>query len=385
MYMSQKLALGTKALAVIFIAALLAGQFLGYPVLLSYVETGSMSPTMEPGDGFIAVPIAVDGDIEEGDVIVFEAEELHGGRLTTHRVVDTTDEGYVTRGDANPFTDQDGDEPPVKRPQVVAKALQVNGQVVVIPRLGTGAETVQSTLGEIQRRLAILLGMRSLLGTQGLAYILLGASIVAYAVETLRTSGEKERTRDRSRTDGYSTHLVLVALALVLVTAATASMVVPAGDHKFDVVSAESDAPGPRVIEQGTSETLTYPVVNGGLVPVVTYLEPESEGVEVTPRETRVGGQTAVNATVTLTAPPETGYYRRFLVEHRYLAVLPQSTIRALYRVHPWAPIVAIDALLGGGLYLLGLLTVGSGRVRVRSRDRGISTATKLERTLRRR
>lgn len=65
----------------------------------------------------------------------------------------------------------------------------------------------------------------------------------------------------------------------------------------------------------------------------------------------------------------QTGLYRRYLVEHRYLAVIPTSTIDALYRIHPWAPIVAIDVLLGVPFYLLSIALVGRGRVRTRSRD----------------
>ncbi|TKX51714.1 signal peptidase I, partial [Halorubrum sp. SP3] len=71
------------------------------------------------------VPPAIAGDIEEGDVVTFEAQELQGGGLTTHRVVDETDQGYITRGDANPFTDQDGPEPPVQESQIAAVALEL--------------------------------------------------------------------------------------------------------------------------------------------------------------------------------------------------------------------------------------------------------------------
>ncbi|MFC7138101.1 S26 family signal peptidase [Halobaculum litoreum] len=64
------------------------GQALGQPVLVSYVETGSMAPTLAPGDGFVAVPAAVAGQVEAGDVVTFRAESVGGGGLTTHRVVD---------------------------------------------------------------------------------------------------------------------------------------------------------------------------------------------------------------------------------------------------------------------------------------------------------
>jgi signal peptidase len=49
---------------------------------------------------------------------------------------------------------------------------------------------------------------------------------------------------------------------------------------------------------------------------------------------------------------------------------LPPPAIDALYRLHPWAPLLAIDALLGGGFYLLGRTLVGTGRVRRARRSR---------------
>jgi hypothetical protein len=41
-----------------------------------------------------------------------------------------------------------------------------------------------------------------------------------------------------------------------------------------------------------------------------------------------------------------------------------------LYRTHPWAPVLVIDALVSGGFYLLGSVLVGSGTVRLRRRSR---------------
>jgi len=356
---------------VLVVAALLVGQIMGTPVLLGYVETGSMAPTMDPGDGFVAVPSAVDGDVEEGDVIVFRAEEIHGGGLTTHRVVAVTEEGYVTRGDANPFTDQDGGEPPVKDAQVVAKALQVGGEVVVIPNLGTAVTGLQDAFTEVQRQLALATGTRSLLGTQGLAYILLGLSALLYVVDLL-LAGEgpaRDRSRDRSREEGVSPTLVVAALAAVIVLAATAAMVLPAGAQQYGVVSAEYGSENPTVIEQGTAETLPYEVPNAGLVPVVAYVTPASDGVSVAPERVRVAGRSKASVNVTLSAPDETGYYRRFVAEHRYLAVLPVSVIDGLHRVHPWLPVLAIDAALAGGMAVLGRLLLGGRRVRVRSRE----------------
>ena len=365
---------------VVFLIAMVLGQLLGQPVLLGFVTSGSMEPTLDTGDGFVAVPTAVTGPVEEDDVAVFRAEEIQGGGLTTHRVVEKTDRGYITRGDANPFTDQDGGEPPVKDEQIVAVAWQPGGEVLAIPGVGTVVTGTQTALQTVQRQLASALGTRSLLGVQGLAYLVFALSVLLYGADVWRSDGRDRQSRGRSRETGTSARLLFAVFAVVIALGATAAMVGPAGPQQFGIVSAESDAPGPRVIETGTSESVTYPVGNGGVVPVVVYLEPGSDAVDVRPSELTVPERSVRNATLDLHAPPETGYYRQYVTEHRYLAILPQSHIRTLYRLHPWAPIAVIDLLLAVPFYLVGVSLVGTGRVRNRSRERALSAFASLRR-----
>jgi len=371
---------GITVFIVVGALALGAGQLLGQPVGLSYVETGSMEPTLEPGDGFIPVPIQLEESVEPNDVIVFNAEKLNGGELTTHRVVDDTAHGYITKGDANPVTDQDGEEPPVKRAQIAATALQLNGQVVVIPYLGTAVEGIQSLLQTVQRTLASVLGTRSVLGVQGLAYLFFATTLLWYGAGTWRARSEKSRKREQSRAVGTNTRLIMGLFAALLVLGATAAMGGPAGTQEYRIISAEFDSERPTVIPQSESGNVTYPVDNGGILPVVAYLEPGSEGVAVSPHESHVGPRSVANTTVTLQAPPETGSYRRFVVEHRYLAILPLPVIQTLYAIHPWAPIVAIDAVIGLPFYILGVRLVGTGRIRDRSRDGGYGLLTRVRR-----
>ncbi|WP_313694773.1 S26 family signal peptidase [Halorarum halobium] len=373
------------ACVALVVLSLFLGQVLGQPVLLGYVETGSMAPTMDPGDGFVAVPMAIAGPVEPGNVIVFEAQELHGGGLTTHRVVGETDAGYVTRGDANPVTDQDGVEPPVGEDQVVAKALQVGGEVVVLPGLGTLVTGVNDVLTGFQQQLAILLGTRAVLGTQGLSYLLFAIGTVAYVLTELFGSPRTQRRRSngRRKTGSVDARAVILVLAVVLVTVITASMVVPGGQQQFDVVSSQSDSGRQGVIPAGESENLTYTVPSNGIVPVVVFFEPTSEGISVSPESMSIAANSRANATVTLQAPPETGYYRRSFHEHRYLAVLPTSTIETLYRLHPWAPIVVIDALVAVGFVALAAALVGWGPIRLDAGSRDVSALDWLRRKLR--
>lgn len=230
---------------------------------------------------------------------------------------------------------------------------------------------VQNVIGGAQRWLAAVVGTRSLLGTQGLTYLLLAFSALAYAFDLFVGGGrDDDRERTRSRDDGVSTRVVMVGLVLLVMSTATAAMVLPAGTQQFGVVSAEFESEDPTVIPAGESSTLDYPVPNAGLVPVHVYLEPGSDGVAVDRRHVYVASRGTETVGLTLTAPAATGYYRYFLTEHRYLAVLPAPVIDGLYRIHPWVPIVAIDVVLGVPFYLLGVSLVGTGRIRTRSRDR---------------
>ena len=381
--------LAVGLLVTVIVVAMVASQLLGQPVLLGFVETGSMSPTLEPGDGFVAVPAAVAGPIETGDVVVFEAEVLDGGGLTTHRVVGETERGFITRGDANVVTDQDSGEPPVQRAQIVAEVLQVGGHVVAIPKLGLLVTGVRSAMGSIQIALAGLLGTSSLLGTQGLAYLVFIVGVVAYVASVWAERRDEREGRRRGRAsrsrddDAMDAGLVVLGLTLLLVATVTASMVATGGTQSFDMISASSDSERPYVVQRGTSESFTYTIPSNGVLPVVVFLEPGSDGIAVEPSELFVQSRGTENATVTLTAPPETGYYPQFLAERRYIAVLPQGMIRALYRVHPWLPIVAIDALVGIGFAGVGWALLGTGRIRVRTRSADLPVAERLRRLLR--
>lgn len=366
------------------ILSILASMLLGFPIGMTYVETGSMEGTIDTGDGYIAVPTALAGPIEVGDVIAFDATNLHDGGIVTHRVVGETSGGYITKGDANPVTDQDGEEPPVTEAQIKAKALTVGGSVVVIPNLGTAIIAANGVVETIQQQLAAILGTRAVLGSQGLAYVLLGFGVVAYLIAALfEGSGDRNPTRRTRRQTGVmNSRTVILGMTVLLVALLTTSMVLPAGTHDFQFVSSESDAEGPSVIEQGTTENVTFNVPSNGPLPVVVVAEPASEGISVNESILFVPGGETRSITVTLDAPPETGVYNRFLTEYRYLAFLPTSAILAMHDVHPWLPIVVLNVLVGGGFSAFAVLLVGLDPIRIGRRQSNVSLRIRLRRWL---
>jgi signal peptidase len=366
----------------LLVGMLVIGSVLGQPLLLSFVTSDSMEPTIDAGDGFVAIPRPVAGPIETGDVVVYRAKHLHGGGLTTHRVVDETAEGYITRGDANPSTDQAGPEPPVKDAQIVATALQNDGRVVVIPHLGTLITGVQDGFGMAAQSFAWLPGVT---GRQALALMLLAVTGIIYGWDVWRERSTTTRERTRARETGLDSRIIVLVFVGLVVVAATAAMVGPSGPTEYGFVSSGHDTPGAGVIGVGETEHTGYRVHNPGVLPVVSFLETEGEGLTVESSEVAVSPADSVTTTVTLTAPSQTGYYRRFVIEHRYLALLPQATLRTLYRIHPLVPIVAIDALIAIPFYLIGSSLAGTGRIRPRSRRRKIPLAKRLKRVVRKR
>ena len=346
------------------------------PVLLTFVETGSMEPTIAAGDGFIAIPSMVAG-VEQGDVVSFRPDVIEGGQVTTHRIVGETENGYITRGDNNLVTDQDGGEPPVTEGQIVAVALSVNGEVVTIPHVGTVVGALDSAVSSGQRLLLRLPGTEGLQGTAGLSYILFGAGIAIYLVVLL--FGDKEgRTTSRSvsRSTGIPGWVVIAVAAGLVMTAASIGMIAPSGTQTYGIVSGTGDSPAPHVLESGTSEDRQYPIGNAGVLPVVVYLDATSSGAETTSESYRLDRGETANMTVTLSAPSENGYYVRSVREYRYPVLLPKSVLDGLYSIHPTLPFFVINAIVGGVVVAVGTaFGWESTRIRYRrGRDRGHRT-----------
>lgn len=359
------------AIAVLVVGSLVLGFALGQPVLLSYVESGSMEPSIDEGDGFVAVPSPVAGPVEEGDVVVYDAQEVDGGGLTTHRVVAETEHGYVTRGDANVVTDQDGAEPHVTDGQIVATALQVDGEVVTIPHLGTAVMGLQSGLESAQFRLAGVLGTGAVLGSQGLSVLLLGFGVAIIGLSVvLDASSSRDRSRSRARREVFDARTLVLAMVVLLCVVTAATMISMSGTTEFGTVSAEYDSGASHVIPAGETDNQTYELQNGGVLPVVTVVESASSGVAVDEDPTRLHRGESTNATIAVTAPPETGYYLQSFAEYRYFGVLPTPVIAGLHAIHPWVAMTVVTAVVVSIFALPFALVVGTGRIRTRERRR---------------
>jgi signal peptidase I len=362
--------------------SLVFGQLLGQPVLLGYVTTGSMEPTIDAGDGFIAVPSVVTGEPKPGDVVTFEASELHDGGLTTHRIVGETEEGYITQGDANPFTDQDGGEPPVTDGQIVVTALQVGDTVVTIPHLGTAVMEIQSGLDSAYSGVASTLGFTATTDDRGGGAVLVGLGVVLVGLSILFGTG-REVHRSTVRENVLAVRVAIAIVLVVLVSLATLAMVVPAGVYEYEVVSTTEPTDDPQVLAPGETGELTRTVDNAGLMPTVVIVDAQSPGIVSDPDRLTVGVRGEAETTVSVTAPEETGEHVRHVGEYRYLLVLPPPIIEALHEIHPLVAIAAVDAVIVFVVIAAMLAMLGSGEIRFRRPGDHVSTMRRIERKLR--
>ena len=97
-------------------------NFFGYT--LFEVETGSMKPTIKPGDWIV---LKTSKDVKVNDIITYK----QGKNFITHRVIETYQNSYVTKGDNNNSKDN-----PIAQKQVVGKVIKI------LPKFGILKKTI---------------------------------------------------------------------------------------------------------------------------------------------------------------------------------------------------------------------------------------------------
>lgn len=298
----------------------------GSPVSLGYVTSDSMEPTISEDDGYLLVPA---DPVRPGDVVTFESPD--GDGYVTHRVVAETAAGYVTRGDANPSTDQSAGAPPVREGEVVGEVLTVGGSPVVVPGLGTAVELARSNPLPV----VALLGLVAVAGTGG---------------------SRRGHDRDRGLPRDRDLFVAFLAVGLVVGTA----VVVDGGRvHGNEYVATETPSGGPDTVTVGTNRTETLRI-NRTASPL-TRVFVDARGMTVT-NVTR--NATAVTVRTRLSAPDRIGPFSARLGVYRYPAVLPAGLTRWLIGVHPaLAALVSVAATLSP-LGLAALATDGKRPVR---------------------
>ena len=345
-------------------------QVFAFPSPIAFVATDSMEPTLSPGDGFVGIPTPLAGELTEGDVVTYRAQTIQGGGLTTHRIIDVQENGYITKGDANPVTDQEDDEPIVTDSQIELVALQVDGQVVIIPGVGAAAQSGSTLLQNVAA--AIGLGETSSANT-GLTVGITGLLVVAFGLGFDWLTGDNSRTLSRSisRQEAVDSRLVLLAILIALSLPVMSVMAIPSGTEELTILSTNfNNEADPFSIEAGESSQIQYTAENNQPFPKVIILQPQTEGLRYSDSVLTVQPGETAETQITFFAPEEIGSHVRARSEHHYIHVLPTRVIEFLHNIHSFIAMFAINSVLLSPIILAFYLFIGFRTVTIRDKTR---------------
>lgn len=124
----------------VVITAAITSALWDAPVLLSAVRSNSMSPLFKRGDMLLIQRITEKDSIEINDIVIFKSTEGHYAEsgYIVHRIIGgNQNDGYITKGDANDFSDQDlGEMPLLKKEWIYNKVLVFHNRPLKIPLIG---------------------------------------------------------------------------------------------------------------------------------------------------------------------------------------------------------------------------------------------------------
>ena len=286
---------------IVLLATVLAFALVAFgPLHLSYVTSGSMEPTLSQGDGYLVV----EGPISEGDIITFYSEERG---YVTHRAVERTDAGFITKGDANPSTDQAAGNPAVSESAIVGRVVTVGGGPLVVPMLGPA-------VGSLAAHKLLAFGVVAALLARDLL-----SSEAAAPLREVYTVGELARPL----------FLGLIIASLCVMVFATSvhptTYTVEAGEptQRYSIPAGET-------AEREVTVTTTH-------LPLTTTVV-DASGAAVVAQE--IDGPTT---TLTLQIPPqEVGTYEPSVRVTPYPAVLPGAWLETLHSVSPYLARVVV-------------------------------------------
>ncbi|MBU7006549.1 signal peptidase I [Phosphitispora fastidiosa] len=158
----------------ILLVAVVGSAITQEPLVFTVIRSGSMYPVLERGDIVLIAKVSEADNTAEGDIIVFRTEsgDLASQGWIIHRIVKgDLKNGFVTKGDANDYTDQEaGNNPLISRNWIASRVVTIDKTPVKIPLLGylplwlEGLQKSPFLLPGIAVILAIIVGAGELKG-----------------------------------------------------------------------------------------------------------------------------------------------------------------------------------------------------------------------------
>ncbi|RLI28886.1 signal peptidase I [Candidatus Bathyarchaeota archaeon] len=310
-----------KSFLIIALISIIVIQSLSFvldvPILFSFTMSNSMEPTIGTGDFFIVVPKFFISDIRVGDIILFYNPKYDFP--VCHRVVGLTDEGYITRGDNSPFTDQQAGIPPIREEHIIGKVLTFQGKPILTPKLGLLILRIQLMIKGYTLPLAL-----------GLA-VLGAVSLV---------TGKEYKLKKRKRVFKLKVRYVFIGCLAFLVFFTALLMVSKSQTVEFKYLATDLPTHGYIIMLGGRSEWSII-VNNTSLIPFYIYVTPLTDGLTT---ENESLGLVMPGAgeefKLQIRAKNKIGWYTEKAGVYLYIAILPEDLVKKLADIHPYAPIL---------------------------------------------
>lgn len=319
--MARGSVLGVALLGVVLTVSAIAPGLA--PVIFTSPASSSMSPTAETH----SLVLVTDTEPQVGDIALYETGDRD--RAVLHRLVEVSEDSdsFLTQGDANQITDQQGGDSPVSAGDIYGTVPEVAGYPIVIPYAGIVLTNPIIGVG---------------------IWALLGASLL------YSTTGGA-RVRETVASVPVRLHLVLIAVAILVLlpvvsfgTAATVQTEIltttTAPDDTAHLV--QPGEVGERTIKVSSPviwgvETTAH--VDGDLA--IDRVEPEQNG------DTRL---------VTVVNEPRqtTGVQEGTVTVYSYPAVLPESVLESLASRHPLVAGFASAVPIAGAIVVVAFALI---------------------------
>ncbi|MEH7387276.1 signal peptidase I [Bacillus sp. JJ1521] len=304
------------------------------PVLLTVIRSNSMYPVWERGDMVIVENLNIEDNISEGDIVFFKAEKgsLAPKGWIAHRVIGgNTEEGFITKGDANKFSDQEADDTgPIEREWIAARAVEIGDNPIVIDKIGF----LSLWMEKYQGNPLLLPGFALILG-------------IIIAVGELKP-GPKRKKKGK----GMELQLIyfIGGLSISIIVGGT---MISSGHTLNQVYEVSEQSQGVMtgsdvgILKVGDSVSRPLSEIkNEGIFPLIGVITTNDKQIKLSHKKVTLSKGQQINTNYTVNAK-KTGKYKSTIKVGLFYPLLPSSLIYFLAQKSYWLAVVGISIIPG--------------------------------------
>lgn len=305
------------------------------PMLFTSIRSNSMYPLFRRGDMVLIDNISEKDEVKVGDIVVFKALEgsLASKGWIVHRIVEgNEDTGYITKGDANEYTDQaSGGTGAIQRQWITGRVLTAGGMPMKIPLIGYLPLWLEGLRGNAYVMPSIAVALALIVGI---------SEIIA---------GNKRRKKRKRGLElqcvyffgGLTISIIMGATML----ASSQRIVIPyeVSDKSAGVLM-NSDIGIIKVgdeVERPLSE-----ICNNGFMPVIAVITTEDSQLSFSHTSSVLKAKDKIEVQMQLRASIP-GKYKSSVYIGMFYPFLPESVIYSLAQKNYWLALAAISMIPG--------------------------------------